>query len=70
MNLELSSVSKISIWVVVCVSIGLTAAAIDGATATGIIKTALIVCVLMVVGLLIVAFLRRRNHSDSTDRSK
>jgi membrane protein DedA with SNARE-associated domain len=68
MNLELSNVSKFSIWVAVCVSIGLTAAAVDGATVAGIIRTALAACVLMVVGLLIVALLRSRKNSCSTGR--
>lgn len=51
--MALSNVTKFSIWAASCVSLGLLAAAVDGATPLGLAKAALIMASLMVIVLLV-----------------
>ncbi len=65
----MSKATRISIWFVCCVSLGLALAYVDGATLSGIIKTAIGACALMVAALIAVAFLRNRDNKSTSDDS-
>ena len=56
----MSKTTGISIWIIVCVFIGILFAVLDGiATVENAIRVALLVCAIMVVSLVTIAVVRR-----------